>query len=75
MSNKINAAAVNNPKGLLVFYDTAKSVNPPMLNLATPLFAAIEEKIDAKICCAGAGLMGDLQLTSCFQFLDDQVLH
>ena len=75
LSNKINAAAVNNAKGLLVFYDTAKSVNPPMLNFATPLFAAIEKIIDPAICCAGAGLMGDLQLTSCFQFLDDQVLH
>ena len=67
LSNKINAAAVNNAKGLLVFYDTAKSVNPPMLNFATPLFAAIEKIIDPAICCAGAGLMGDLQLTSCFQ--------
>ena len=75
LSNKINAAAVNNAKGLLVFYDTAKSVNPPMLNFATPLFAAIEKIIDPAICCAGAGLMGDLQLTSCFQFLDDRVLH
>ena len=75
LSNKINAAAVNNAKGLLVFYDTAKSVNPPMLNFATPLFAAIEKIIDPAICCAGAGLMGDLQLTCCFQFLDDRVLH
>ncbi len=75
LANKINATATNNAKGLLVFYDTAKSTNPPMLNFATPLFAAIEEKISAEICCAGAGLMGDLQLTSCFQFLDDKVLH
>ena len=75
LANKINTCATNHAKGLLVFYDTAKSTNPPMLNFATPLFAAIEEKIDASICCAGAGLMGDLQLTSCFQFLDDQVLH
>ncbi len=75
LANKINASATNNAKGLLVFYDTAKSTSPPMLNFATPLFAAIEEKIDPTICCAGAGLMGDLQLTSCFQFLDDQVLH
>ncbi len=75
LANKINTAATNSAKGLLVFYDTAKSTNPPMLNFATPLFAAIEEKIDPAICCAGAGLMGDLQLTSCFQFLDNKVLH
>ncbi len=75
LSQKINDVANKNPKGLLVFYDTAKSTNPPMLNFATPLFAAIEEKIDPAICCAGAGLMGDLQLTSCFQFLDDKVLQ
>ena len=75
LSQKINDTGLKNAKGLLVFYDTAKSTNPPMLNFATPLFAAIEEKIDPAICCAGAGLMGDLQLTSCFQFLDDKVLH
>ena len=75
LANKINATATDDARGLLVFYDTAKSVSPPMLNFATPLFAAIEALIDPCICCAGAGLMGDLQLTSCFQFLDDKVLH
>lgn len=75
LANKINASNTVDAKGLLVFYDTAKSVDPPMLNFATPLFAAIEKIIDPAICCVGAGLMGDLQLTSCFQFLDDKVLH
>lgn len=75
IAEKIKAAASPKDKGLLIFYDTAKSVNPPLLNFATPLFKAIEERIDPAICCAGAGLMGDLQLTSCFQFLNDKVLH
>ena len=75
LSKKINETGFENPRGLLVFYDTAKSTNPPMLNFATPLFAAIQEQINPSICCAGAGLMGDLQLTSCFQFFNDKVLH
>ena len=75
LSKKIKEKGLANAKGLIVFYDTAKSTNPPLLNFATPLFAAIEEQIDPAICCVGAGLMGDLQLTSCFQFLDDKVLH
>jgi hypothetical protein len=45
-----------------------------LLNFATPLFAAIEEYIDPAICCAGAGVVGDLKLTTCFQFFNDMVL-
>ena len=75
LAEQVNKAATGKDKGLIVFYDTAKKVDPPMLNFATPLFAAIEKGIDPAICCAGAGLMGDLKLTSCFQFLDDKVLQ
>lgn len=75
LAEQVKKSATPKDKGLLVFYDTAKQVDPPMLNFATPLFAAIEEGIDPSICCAGAGLMGDLKLNSCFQFLDDKVLQ
>ena len=75
IGEQINKAATRKDKGLLVFYDTVKQVNPPMMNFATPLFAAIEERIDPAICCAGAGIVGDLKLTTCFQFLNDTVLQ
>ena len=71
----INKAGTGKDKGLIVFYDTIKQLNPPMLNFATPLFAAIETQIDPAICCAGAGLLGDVKLTVCFQFFNDKVLQ
>jgi len=74
IGEQIKNASTGKDKGLLVFYDTIKQANPPMLNFATPLFTAIEEKIDPAICCAGAGIVGDLKLTTCFQFYNDQVL-
>jgi hypothetical protein len=75
IAEQVNQSGTANNKGLIVFYDTAKQANPPMLNFATPLFAAIEKGIDPAVCCVGAGLIGDLKLTSCFQFLDDKVLE
>lgn len=75
IGEQIKMAASVKDKGLIVFYDTIKQLNPPMLNFATPLFAAIEEYIDPSICCAGAGLLGDVKLTICFQFLNDKVLY
>lgn len=74
IGKQISLVGTGNDKGLLVFYDTIKQVSPPMLNFATPLFAAIEEQIDPAICCAGAGLVGDLKLTTCFQFFNDKIL-
>ncbi len=75
IAGQINEAGTEKSKALMIFYDTSKALNPPMLNFATPLFSAIEERIDPDICCVGAGLMGDLKLTACFQFLNDKVLH
>ncbi len=75
LAEQVNLAATARDRALLVFYDTAKAINPPRLNFATPLFAAIEAKINPDVVCVGGGLMGDLTLTSCFQFLDDKVLN
>jgi len=74
IGKQVSAAGTANDKGLLVFYDTIKQASPPMLNFATPLFTAIEEQVNPRICCAGAGLVGDLKLTTCFQFFNDAVL-
>lgn len=75
IGEQINNARTSKDKGLLVFYDTIKQVNPPMLNFATPLFTAIEERIDPAICCAGAGILGDVKLTNSFQFFNGKVLQ
>jgi hypothetical protein len=71
---QIKKANVTNGKGLIVFYDTVKTRNPPMFNFATPLFSALENSIDPNVCCVGCGLVGDLQLLNCFQFINDQVV-
>ncbi len=75
IGKQIHAAATGNDQGLIIFYDTLKGINPPMLNFATPLFAAIEEQVDPAICCTGAGMLGDVRLATSFLFLNDRVLR
>jgi len=74
LGTQINDAHTSADKGLFVFYDTVKTRNPPMFNFATPLFAALERSIDPSVCCVGCGLVGDLQLLNCFQFINDIVV-
>jgi len=61
-------------KGLLVFYDSSKQQNPPMLNFATPLFEGIEQYIPEYISIAGGGFLADMQLNTCYQFYNNTVL-
>jgi hypothetical protein len=75
IGKQIHEAGAGNDQGLIVFYDTLKGINPPMLNFATPLFAAIEEQVNPTICCVGAGLLGDVKLSISFLFLNDKVLR
>lgn len=74
LADDINKKRKGDEKGLLVFYDSARQSNPPMLNFGTPLFKALEGRIDPSITCAGGGLLSNMQLTNCFQFYNDQVL-
>jgi hypothetical protein len=60
-------------KALLVFYDSSKQQNPPMLNFATWLFEGLETYLPKHISCAGAGLLADMQLTATYQFYNDEV--
>lgn len=61
-------------KALLVFYDSSKQQNPPMLNFGTWLFEGLGAWLPEKISCAGAGLLADMQLNTTFQFFNDEVL-
>ena len=60
-------------KALLVFYDSSKQQNPPMLNFATWLFEGLERYLPKNITCAGAGLLTDMQLNSTYQFYNNEV--
>ncbi|RYY90689.1 MAG: hypothetical protein EOO15_01510 [Chitinophagaceae bacterium] len=74
LAARIRAAATGDEKGLLLFYDSAKSAEPPLLNFATPLCKAIEEGLDSSLPIVGGGLIGNLALTNCFQFYNDSVV-
>lgn len=74
LGKKINDAATEDENTLLVFYDSSKQQNPPMLNFATWLFEGLEMHLPKRISCAGGGLLSDMQLTTTYQFHNDEVL-
>jgi len=75
LATAIEAGKEPDTKGLLVFYDSVKQAMPPMLNFATPLFAPIDAAIGSTFACAGAGILGDMQLSSSYQFYNGLVLQ
>ena len=74
LGKKIHAANIQDPKGLWVFYDSSKQQNPPMLNFATPLFAAMEPHLPAGIPCAGGGFLADMMLSQCYQIVNNEIM-
>lgn len=74
LSEKITQLAKGDEKGLILFYDSVKQTNPPMLNFASPLCKAIEERINPSITCVGAGILGNMSLTNCVLFCNDHVV-
>jgi hypothetical protein len=60
-------------RALLVFYDSCKQQNPPMLNFATWLFEGLEVYLPKHISCAGGGLLSDMQLSVTYQFFNNEV--
>ena len=68
-------AAVSNgiSEGLLVFYDSSKQQDPPMLNFATWLFEGLETFLPKHITCAGGGLLADMLLKTTYQFFNNEV--
>jgi hypothetical protein len=74
LGKKIAETAGENDKALLVFYDSSKNQNPPMLNFATLLFKGIEEFLPKHITTAGGGFLADMMLNTCYQFVNREVL-
>src|SRR5690606_34721729 len=73
LGKKIQQADIPDPRGLMVFYDSSKQQNPPMLNFATPLFASLEPYLPSGISCVGGGLLADMMLSECYQIVNDHV--
>ncbi len=74
LGKQIAATANPNDKAMLILYDSVKSQTPPMLNFATPLFAGMGEYIPEDMTTAGGGFLADMQLNTCYQFVNDKVL-
>lgn len=74
LGKKIQAAKVADPKGLMVFYDSSKQQNPPMLNFATPLFASLGPYLPSGVTCVGGGFLADMMLSECYQIANGQVV-
>ncbi|SNR41884.1 Uncharacterized conserved protein, contains FIST_N domain [Maribacter sedimenticola] len=73
LGKKIKEAISDDSQGLFVFYDSSKQQNPPMLNFATPLFAALEKYLPSGLAVAGGGFLADMMLSSCYQYIDNNV--
>lgn len=74
LGKKIAGTAEETDRALLIFYDSSKQQNPPMLNFATWLFEGLEQYLPNHIVCAGGGLLADMQLTTTYQFFNNEVL-
>ncbi len=74
LGDQIAKSATENDNGLIVFYDSCKQQHPPRLNFATLLFEGLEAKLPKNICCTGAGLLADMELSSTtYQFFNNEV--
>jgi hypothetical protein len=73
LGRQIADAASDTDQALLVFYDSSNQQNPPMLNFATWLFEGIEKHLPSHLSCAGAGLLADMQLSTTYQFFNNEV--
>lgn len=74
LGKQIQEAAGEDDQALLVFYDSCKQKNPPMLNFATWLFEGLEAVLPKHISCAGSGLLSDMQLNNnTYQFFNGEV--
>jgi hypothetical protein len=61
------------PDALLLLYDIVKTSMGSSLNLATPLLAGMTAALGEWPATVGGGLMGNLQFSSSFQFVGDEI--
>ncbi|MDF2156738.1 FIST N-terminal domain-containing protein [Algoriphagus sp. CAU 1675] len=73
LGQKLQGALKDDSRGLWVFYDSSKQQNPPMLNFATPLFAALEQYLPSDLAVAGGGFLSDMMLSSTYQFVNNEI--
>lgn len=73
LGKQIKNSLSEDTKALMVFYDSSKQQNPPMLNFATPLFAALQAYLPENLAVAGGGFLADMMLSTCFQIVNDEV--
>ena len=62
------------PGGLVIMYDVVNTGIGSSLNLATPFLAGMAKAIGTWPTTAGGALMGDLQFSRGFQWIDDQIV-
>jgi hypothetical protein len=73
LGKKIKDGWDSNDNGLLIFYDSSKQQNPPLMNFGTYLFEGIEEHLPKSLTCAGGGFLSDMKLSTCYQFFRNEV--
>lgn len=73
LGKQISDFGIKDSQALLVFYDSSKQSNPPMLNFATSLFEGLEMHLPKNITCAGGGLLADMLLNTTYQFYKNEV--
>ena len=74
LGKKISTALRDDSRALLLFYDSSKQQQPPMLNFATPLVKALEGSIPESISIAGGGFLADMMLSTCYQIVDNEIM-
>ena len=74
LGKKISDKLTQEDQALLFFYDSSKQQNPPLMNFATLLIQGLESFLPKRLTCAGGGLLGDMQLSPCYQFYNNEVL-
>ena len=73
LGRQVNEACADTGQALLVFYDSSKQKDPPLLNFATWLFEGLQTQLPAHISCAGGGLLADMLLSTTYQFYNNEV--
>ena len=76
LGRRLAAAGLPAESSLLLLYDSiGRAEGGKRLNMATPLIAGMSEHLGAWPAVAGLGMIGDMQLNPCRQWVDDEVVE